>query len=292
MTPAVSSSSNGLPSWFTVAGLPKHDGKFIQEGPLVNGMPAFVHESMSEQWCCYDAKNKTWCMQSRLNKGSGRCLAHTRGQDLDTTSWRHYTDSKWAQLDVVVTCGHEQLNSSHGVLVGSFSLSGFSSGAINGTFVQSGPLVNGMPAFLLQGAAGTMDSGRWCCYDLQHQHWKIQITEHKGQEKCSARSAGASSGFPWVLDRWEEQNEWGNWKSRQIEVKDATVSDLMQQVQTATWMDLEVCSNAAACELTIVCCVMAGGHDGQHLRELHSFCLSNGGARSQHTLEQCTWCSL
>ena len=88
----------------------------------------------------------------------------------------------------------------------SFGISGFHEGFNNGTYVQSGPRVNGRPAYAKEGGAD-----RWCCYDPSRDNWKMQRTEYKGSAAGLAHTLDGRE--PWVAGgvAWKERvDQYGN----------------------------------------------------------------------------------
>ena len=85
----------------------------------------------------------------------------------------------------------------------SFVLQGFEMYNLNGKYVQSGPLVNGLPAFLRSQAWDENPStDRWCCYDSGHNNWKVQKEDKKGSGNGFAHTLEGRT--PWGGGAWRE----------------------------------------------------------------------------------------
>ena len=86
----------------------------------------------------------------------------------------------------------------------SFGISGFYHGFKNGTYVQSGPRVNGRPAYAKEG-----DAHQWCCYDPSRDSWNMQRTVNKGSAAGYAYTLGGRE--PWVAGgvAWKEAGDNG-----------------------------------------------------------------------------------
>jgi len=103
-TEAMPGSTEGAPPRaFTVSGFSGAHlhGRFVQSGPLVNGMPAYVKDGSSDYWCCYDSKHDNWKIQPADAKGSGTGWAYTNEGSMpwDTSGekWDEYVDGAWVK---------------------------------------------------------------------------------------------------------------------------------------------------------------------------------------------------
>lgn len=80
-----------------------------------------------------------------------------------------------------------------------FTMSGFSGMHLHGRYVQSGPLVNGKPAFVKDGS-----TDYWCCYDAKHQNWKIQPSDAKGTGTGWAYTHEGAVPWDKAAMQWDE----------------------------------------------------------------------------------------
>ena len=80
-----------------------HDGSYVQSGPRVNGMPAFMHES-ENRWCCYVPSQQYWVLQPAEKKGSVNGLVSCeKGKDAWDTGgavWQEWLSEQKRLSDI------------------------------------------------------------------------------------------------------------------------------------------------------------------------------------------------
>lgn len=187
------------------------NGAYVKQGPI-NGRPAYqliaCANSMVDLWCCYVDQGEDglcWVLQDGMNKGSDVGRARCRSQPWESNStWeetgeqfdiKHKVKASEVHADFMCGGDENEVTTLGDYPATWFTLSGFTNSENNGTFVDSGSIINGMPAY----ASKTQ---RWCCYDSRHACWKIQSVYNKGGVSCSAFTL--SEGLPSSGGEWEE----------------------------------------------------------------------------------------
>ena len=100
------------------------------------------------------------------------------------------------------------------LVVTEFGLAGLQNTSQNGTFVQAGDPVNGMPAFQFK-----WDEGIWLCFVPQQRNWVLQPQDKKGTSSGWAMTVVGEHVAPWDTDAtWMEYTESGTWDSVRLQV--------------------------------------------------------------------------